>query len=160
MKVQLGTFCILFALCTVSIAEDPRFGLYIVTNKTTDIERAEIAMQPLITEADIVSYDWTNHSFQLTEDAAKGMPTLRDLSSYGQSFIVMADGKRCYLAAFWTPVSSVGYPHPVILVSVPGTTTFQIDQGYPSGRVPSGLQDPRTNAAIRKVLLEAGKLKE
>ena len=66
---------------------------------------------------------------------------------HGLPFVVQADGQRLFLGAFWTLVSSVSPPGPIIMVE-------QITSlGVPIDRLPDPL-DPR----LVKVLTEAGKL--
>ena len=66
---------------------------------------------------------------------------------HGLPFVVQADGQRLFLGAFWTLISSVSPPGPIIMIE-------QITpQGVPIDRLPDPL-DPR----LVKVLTEAGKL--
>lgn len=93
----------------------PRFGLYLVKKHHAELEKTELEAEPLLTEKDIVSYDWASHSVELTEEGRKKAPSARRMR--GKAFVIVGDGQRCYRGAFWTPVSSRSHPSPVILVT-------------------------------------------
>jgi len=67
------------------------------------LAKLKLNAKPILSDADIVWYDWEKHSFLLTSEARKRLPRppLR-----GLPFVVVADGRRCYLGTFWTPLSS------------------------------------------------------
>ena len=161
MKHYIATAMLFIFSSGLCLGAGPRFGLYFITNNTIQLERTELASQPLFTETDIVAYHWTNHTFVLTEEAAQRIPPISDVGTGGKWFVIMADGQRCYLGAFWTSFSSIGSTHPVIRMPIGETTTsFRIDAGYPTGIMAEGDLDQRNNEAIKKVLFETGKIKE
>jgi len=135
----------------------PRFELYLVKKRHGDLEKTELEAEPLLTEKDIVSYDWATHTMELTEEGTKGLPPAREMRTVGKSFVVVADGQRCYRGAFWTPLSSISHPNPVILVTPLPARTVRIERAYPSAKSAKG-EDPRSDARLLKVLRETGKL--
>lgn len=161
MKTYFSAFMAFCLSAVASLADGPEVGLYFVTNGPLRLEKVELATQPVFTDADIVAYHWTNHTFQLTEEAAKRVPSTQGVGTGGKWFVVMANGQRCYLGAFWTPVSSLGCSHPVILVPIgEKITTFKIEAGYPTGRIPEGFPDQRNSEALKEALLNTRKLKD
>jgi hypothetical protein len=87
-----------------------RFAIYLVVapvdagrpNDVT-IEELQLAPEPIITEKDLLGYDWDRHTLKLTPGARDRIPSP---GVWGAPFVVVADGKRCYLCAFWTHLSS------------------------------------------------------
>jgi hypothetical protein len=143
----------------------PRFGLYLITKDANELNKIELDSTPLITETDIINYNWTNHTMYITETAANRIPAIQQVGVNGKPFVIVADGKRAYRGAFWTSISSVPYPSPVIVkdFSSEPKTTIKIERRY-GPRIPSGGPeegpDPRDNESIKKVLQELGKLTE
>jgi hypothetical protein len=143
----------------------PRFGLYLVTKNAiieksplpTELDKMELDKSPLLTEDDIIDYNWTNHTMYITETAAKRIPKV---DSFGKPFIIVADGKRIYYGAFWTSLSSAGTQYPIIdtFIAEP-KTTLKIERRY-LDRPSKGKPDPRDNEAIKQVFRELGKLTE
>lgn len=80
----------------------------------------------------------------------KGSATSIDLR--GVPYVLEADGERIYLGAFFTSISSIGFPGPEVMVEEIANDGFPV---YPA-RSPS--PDPRNDPRIVKVLTEAGKM--
>jgi hypothetical protein len=135
-----------------------RFAIYLVVDpidaanpEGVDIEQLRLASEPVPTEQDIVEYEWDEHYVKLTPDARKRVPSPR--SVWGLPFVVVADGHRCYLGAFWSFGSSYMPKVPRI------TSTFsarphdciQIAPGPITGD-----KDPRNDRRIRRVFQELG----
>lgn len=133
----------------------PRFALYLVKAHHAEVAKTELENEPLLTEQDIVSYDWQTHTMTLTEAGEKKIP--KTLGTGGKEFMIVADGRRCYRGAFWTSFSSISYPDPIIDVVQRGRTV-RIQRAYPSERFTTG-QDPRPDKRIRQVLEALGKIK-
>jgi hypothetical protein len=143
-------------------AKIPRFGLYLVTKDAIELDRIKFTRSPLLTEDDIIDYNWTDHTMYITETAERRIPTKVGVS--GIPFVIAIDGKPAYRGAFWNSLSSISCPYPVINVfdiynSQP-RTTVKIYRQYPN-RSDQGIgPDPRDNDSVKKVLRELGKLTE
>ena len=116
------------------------------------IEQLEIAAEPIIKADDIASYDWKNHTISLSKTIS--LPNRAGVR--GQPFIVVLNGEKKYLGAFWNLYSSLIYKHPVIELpfSDLNVDSFQINSAYwdPGS-------DPRADGAIKKALEQDGKLR-
>jgi hypothetical protein len=77
------------------------------------------------------------------------------VGTQGVPFVVVADGQRVYLGAFYSLLSSQSFAGPMVLVEAIDDAGFAIDPSYPVG---SPAQDVRADPRILKVLGEAGKL--
>ncbi len=137
----------------------PNFEIYLVdTPKLGDVidttlSDIPVQSEPLLTEEDLVIYDWSEHILSLTPEGAKKFPSQIPLD--GLPFVVMAKGERIYLGAFWTPISSLYIPELPIIMMPSDSTTIQILYSSTSGQV----IDPRNNSKLYTVLKETGKLK-
>jgi hypothetical protein len=126
------------------------------------LSRVAIADTPLMSVADIVSYDRNTHEIELTPAAYERVMQLQVPTS-GKVFVVCVDKEPIYWGAFWTPISSQSFYGVVIMVPpiLPGGNSgnvIQITRGYPSASFAQG-DDPRSNPVILKSLEQAGKLK-
>lgn len=142
----------------------PAFAIYLshssVWNPSRDPATTQLATQPLLTEKDLVSYDWTNHTMRVTTNAIQKLPVF----GYGlqcSNFVVVANGQRCYVASFIGAEDSAPPPQNLPLVRVCG--------GSPQRRLknetlrieiarPLGTNDSRYDQRIYDALNKAGKL--
>ena len=142
----------------------PRLVIYYAKDREldTDLEKVELRDYQLLTEKHIVSYDWDTHTITLTKEGIQRIPASSLIGVRGRSFVIVADGERCYLGAFWSSFSSISCPVPVINILKPGAPiesgTIQIERAYPTARFGTGA-DPRFDERIKKVLEETGKLR-
>ncbi len=125
-----------------------------------DLNSLEIDPRPLMTDADIISYDWDKHLVRLKPGVREQMmPKWTDVR--GNPFLVISNGERIYLGAFWTPFSSVAHFVPVI-DNFMGVTlddgsriadAFKIGPtlGTPDWVARSPHKDPRIRAALQAV---------
>lgn len=154
-------------------SQQPRFGIFMpkldVYTQTPDVmdriiaylrskpSEIPLAEHPIISEADLLSYNWNDHALQLRHPIwyRLSAPSVR-----GAPFVVVADGVPLYTGAFWTPLSSISTPVPVILWDLSRQSTrLIIQKGYPSSHFAGQATDPRENDLLRKVLAELGKLR-
>lgn len=126
------------------------------------LESLALASTPLISEADLESYDLCTHTLQLNEQAAARvadlLPEAGHIGVQGLPFVVSAGSERIYLGAFWSLVSSYAFSEPIVMVedlAEDGFYLMHIESAYPSGEPAS---DPRSDARIIAVLGQAGKL--
>jgi hypothetical protein len=159
---------ILIALCFTSLSgcssttgNTNRFAIYLVAVPNTDINQIILEDKPVLTAADIVSYDWNTHTMELTDGGLHSIPAPpKEVGVYGKPFVVVADGQRCYLGAFWATFSSLAYPGPVIELPLDTkTNSVIIRRAYPFETLDMK-SDPRTDKRIFKVLSELHKLKQ
>jgi len=141
-----------FFFCLGAEYSGPRFAIYLVKEHYTSLENTELEPVPLLTEHDIVSYEWNNHLVNLNESGAAKIP-----KEGGKEFIVVVEGQRCYRGAFWSSVFSSSYPYPIIDV-IKRDGAINIERAYPSAKFATG-DDPRSDIRIKQALESMGKLK-
>lgn len=126
-----------------------------------DASKIALESTPVISDADILSYDLRQHSMRLTNEALARIP--RAPSLHGFPFVVIAKGERIYLGVFTRGISSIGFSGPAIVVDRKmlhedqPEDTLVIERGYPSAHF-SG-PDPRSDHRIIEALTELHKLK-
>lgn len=126
-----------------------------------DWSGVRLSESPLISGADIISYDFTNHSVRLRPEALAKIPRP---PVGGTPFVVVADGQRIYLGAFTTVESSMSFAVPSItvdrrmVVTNQPTDTVVIERAYPSPSFGVG-PDPRGDQRIKTALKALHKLK-
>jgi hypothetical protein len=123
------------------------------------LSHIDLAEQPILASADIITYDAGTHEIVLTPSAYVRLSSL-EVPVSGKSFVVCVDRKPMYWGAFWTPISSISFGG-VTIVKPPGPQedhTVRLELGYPS---PTFFQDedPRANPEVMQSLRQAGKLK-
>ena len=154
----------------------PRFGIFMpkldVYSRTLDVQRRvneylrskpgeiPLADYPIISEDDLLSYDWDTHTLHLRDSIWLKIP--RPGNGLGSPFVVVVDGTPIYVGAFWSGMSSEANPGPVIVSEYFGfderdSKDLVIRRGY--GPPDLGLPDSRNNEKLKKVLEELGKLR-
>lgn len=78
-------------------------GLNFETARTMPLADLVLQEKPWLSSDDILRYDWSSHCIYLKKEVPHG-PKRIDLR--GTPFVVVADGERCYLGAFWAFESS------------------------------------------------------
>lgn len=136
--------------------DSPRFAIHLVRTPSPDVSKAVLEKEPLITDADLVSYRWPTHVLEFTEAGRKKLPSAESVGVHGREFVIVADGERCYQGAFWSAYSSRSYGRPIIEVLLPQRTlSIQRAYAYPDSQLG---EDPRLDERIRRVLQAVGKL--
>lgn len=145
------------------------FGIYlfaesvdpgIFTRAECDGSGIRLADSPVISAADIIRYDFVDHSMKLRAEALARLPRL---TSPGTAFVVLAEGKRIYVGAFTTCASSIPISVPTIMVDRRALVTNQppdvlvIERAYPQPSFGVG-PDPRGDPRIKAALAALGKL--
>ena len=144
----------LFTGCGKSTGEG--FAIYVTTLEPAAVlpttTPPDITGSPFITINDILSYDKNHHELMLTESAFARLTQL-EVPVNGLGFAVCVNREVIYSGAFWTPISSVSYDGPVIIVPLNSQSTrkVKIDLGYPSSSFFQG-QDPRSDPRILNAL--------
>jgi hypothetical protein len=149
------------------VSEKPWFGIYLAHQnlpieelRKLPLESIEIQTPALISDGDLISYDWDTHTLALNAQAQQrllaqfSMPIDVD----GVPFVVYTGEQPIYLGAFWTPLSSLSFDGVFILQSYnEDMSTLRLELGYPSQTFAG--QDPRNDPRLYQALLYAGKLK-
>jgi hypothetical protein len=148
------------------------FGIYLLKDEKISAVDAlrlkldDIALRdkPLFTLDDFVCYSWKDHWFKLTPEALKRLPKAAPPENRllkGIPFVLLVNGERVYLGAFWTSISSLSFPNPVIVADemwlASGLNWLTIDRAYPGWTEGMNKDDLRNSAALKMVLEAAGK---
>jgi len=88
-----------------------------------------IPTKALITEDQIKHYNWKTHEVELIKGIGKTLPKP---TSFGIPVLVMANGKKAYVAAIWTMFSSCSTNLPIIEHFDAQDDIFIIQLGYPA----------------------------
>jgi hypothetical protein len=170
IKILIGVFVLLTLPALAGVPKPGAFAIYLVAAPVDprvlvrDLERwrqVELAPEPIISDADIISYDFSKHAMRLKPEALKRIPRP---GVEGISFVVVAGGERIYLGAFYNGFSSIPYRAPVIVVVARleqedlGEDVLFIDRAYPESYGSSN--DMRADERIRKALTDLKKLAE
>jgi hypothetical protein len=157
-----------FAFSGCQSPKNDGFAIYLLTQdisatklSQSDIGQLILQREPILSSDDILSYDKTNHSLELTQAAYTRIQQIfpMPVKVDGIPFVVCVGKERIYLGAFWTPVSSLSYDGVVILQPFEAKpTTIQIVLGYPVSDVFTG-NDPRADSRIMKAFEQEKKLK-
>ncbi|MBG0788668.1 MAG: hypothetical protein H0S79_26570, partial [Anaerolineaceae bacterium] len=77
----------------------------------------KLADEPLLTTADLVSYDGSTHTLQMTDEGWQKVTDLlaEGLQVAGIPFVIVSRGERIYAGAFWTMLSSQSFDGVVIM---------------------------------------------
>lgn len=121
-----------------------------------DLDTVKLVDTPVISAEDVLDYDWDTHTLTVKPGIGRTLPRP---DSFGIPFVLLAEGKRCYVGGIWTGASSVGTGRPVIDFDDAQDDTFAIRLGYPGPRSDTGV-DPRNDARIKSVLSKLGKIKK
>ena len=170
MKFQCTIFLAIMGIALICKSETTTnsFGIYLLAEPVdprilagkVDWSHVNLQSTPVISESDILAYDFTEHWITLKAGAFKRLPLP---SIPGTPFVVVANGERIYLGAFTTPLSSQSLAVPSILVLAGGRAslpadTVQIDRAYPPASFGAG-PDPRSDERIRRTLVALHKIK-
>lgn len=147
------------------------FGLYLIEESadsvrgvlhrgTGDWSHVTLKLPPVVSNADIQAYSFTNHLLTLTPEAFQRIRRLPSIP--GTPFVAVADGERIYLGAFTTSSSSIPLSVPSITVpsldtNLPANSVW-ITLGYPGPYLNTNA-DRRSDERIRKALEALRKLK-
>ncbi|MBU0897688.1 hypothetical protein KKC67_01195 [Patescibacteria group bacterium] len=164
--------------CSVVYIEEKNnyeLAIYLLANTNVDanIDRAKLPQHlselkldplPLFTIDDIVSYDWEEHNFILTEEAEKKIASkLRFTNNTLVPFVVMVKGERIYKGIFQDLISEAVYKDiPFIRFYVSGDrdeNRFDIssdlskahDISFNSNKNDTWI-DPRNDSRIKQIL--------
>jgi len=157
----------LILLTITAIQATPRqstFGVYLIAGSPdartlarnpAQWKELPLSSTPVISEVDIVSYDFSKHAMSLRPEAIKRLPRP---SVFGTPFVVVVNGDRIYTGAFYSSVSSVPFALPVIVVNSPDPDqgVLNIERAYPQSHAVG--VDLRSDERIRNALSSLKKL--
>lgn len=126
-----------------------------------DIDELILQNKPILSSNDIISYDPSDHTIELTRKAYNRIQRIFPLPVKvdGIPFVVCAGDERIYTGAFWTPLSSLSYDGVIIMQPLdPADTTIRIALGYPAPEVFTW-NDSRGDPRIVHVLEKDEKLR-
>ncbi len=179
LVLVLAALGVILAACTPKQTETPTpttqsssgeaFELYLVADEqmsgadvyNQDINDLPLADAPLITTADIASYDQSFHAINLTDEAYQRILTVFSVGipMSGVPFVIVSNGERIYAGAFWSMASSLSFDGIAIIEPMdPVNSPLYITTGYPGPDFYTG-QDPRDDARLIQALDDAGLLK-
>jgi len=138
-----------------------KFGIFLTADLTPDtipdrldLAHVQLAPSPVISADDVINYDFSTHSMKLRLEALARIP---NPPVHGLPFVVVADGQRIYVGAFWTDISSIPSHVPTITVNKSSfdkseASAIQIvHRAYPTdafGKGPDPRNDPRIKSAL------------
>ena len=111
----------------------------------------------IISDSDILSYNWTSQEITLTAESSERMKKIDDLYNF-TGFIIKVDGEEIYHGVFRSPIMSAVPPPPSICIMFPSYTgNYRIMRMFfPLFQVPSDY--PEKNLKILQHFEKVGKL--
>ncbi len=125
-----------------------------------DWSMIKLSSTPIISDADILSYNFSQHAMRLTPTALAQIPRP---PVRGIPFVVVANGQKIYVGVFVTGASSMSFAVPAIVVDRRLIVTNQpidtlvIERAYPQASFSVG-PDPRSDSRIKSALGSLHKL--
>lgn len=129
---------------------------------TVDVRSLQLREPPLVTSADMITYDPATHEIELTPEAyARVQQVFRlPVDVDGVPFVVTVGRQPIYAGALWTPLSSLSFDGVVIMQPLEeAPPIIRLDRGYPASDFARG-RDPRSDARVLSSLAAEGKLKQ
>ena len=150
-----------FSGFTQEVNRGKEFGIYLVAGSWDrrlmqgkgEWTNLTLLSEPIISEQEMVSYEWETHRLTLKFDQPLQM--LRRVPVAGLPFVVVAGGERIYFGAFVTSASSMSVAVPSIRSHPQSNSVAAIDRAYPTAAFGVGA-DPRSDARIKAALARAG----
>lgn len=168
IAIVLGIILLLTVSSLAAIPKQSTFGIYLIAGSVDarvfaqNSERWKdlpLANEPIISDDDIVAYDFEKHAMRLKPAALKRLPRP---GVSGIPFVVIVNGERIYPGAFYTMVSSITCYVPVIVTDrialnqdAPSDVVL-IERAYPQ-QMASG-KDLRSDVRVRNALAKLKKL--
>jgi hypothetical protein len=167
-KLILGALILLTTSAIAARPEQNTFGIYLIAepvdartlaHNPTLWKELALSSTPVISQADIISYDFSIHAMRLRLEAIKRLPKP---PVTGTPFVVLVNGERIYQGAFYISASSIPYSQPVILVDrlehdqPRKADVLLIDRAYPASFATG--RDLRSDDRIKRALTKLKKL--
>jgi len=123
---------------------------------------------PIISDSDLVAYEWRQHVIRLTPEAHNRLTKAVKPGGWGVPFVVQVEGTPVYLGAFWSSISSYTADMPTIPFDRLERALLENDPHMPANaiRIENSqvlqegefLTDPRQDKRVYRALGKAGKL--
>ncbi|MBK1812007.1 hypothetical protein JHL18_15400 [Clostridium sp. YIM B02505] len=122
-----------------------KFAIYEVQSMGGNtLEGTTLSYKPFLTEDDIKSYDWNNHTFELKKHIRNYSNEAKKLGYNNRAFVLVVNGEKIYIGGFYK-----GGPNIYLtLDNKKGSLFYTGAEGY----------DTRSDERIYKVLKACGKL--
>ena len=114
---------------------------------STDLSKLQIEPKPYLTDRELVSYNWKNHTLILKQSK----PSSQIVAMIGTRFIVVAENQCIFTGQFLSLAISSTRSTPVIIES---NTELRILKGYPDDTYGKP-GDPRKDSRIYQALKKA-----
>ncbi len=165
--IVLGIILLLTVTSLAAIPKRGAFGIYPIAGSVDARVLAQtperwrelpLASKPVISDQDIVAYDFSKHAMKLKPEALKHLPRP---SVSGIPFVVVVNGERIYPGAFYTTASSIPCAVPVIVTdrvaqNQPANQILLIESAYPQPTAHG--KDLRSDVRVRNALASLKKL--
>lgn len=139
------------------------FAIYLVEDVNiseaikVNLRDLKLAEKPIISDLDLLSYNWQTHELKVEESLLKKLGNNQEL--VGQPFVVVANGERVYLGAFYSYYMSASLDIPVILIAPISNEVLTIEPGYPSYPINyDPAKDKRKDQRVHHALEKTGKI--
>jgi hypothetical protein len=139
----LGVLLVSTGLYVAYHADEEGFGIYL-----------EGSDDPLISDADILSYNETSHEIVLEATGAAAIAAL-EVPVHGLAFSVEVGGRSVYSGSFWSPISSVSYAG-VVIETLGEGASIRLQLGYPESTLQG--EDPRSDPNVLDHFARSAKL--
>lgn len=122
-----------------------KFAIYEVQSMGGNtLESVTLSYKPFLTEDDIKSYDWNNHTFELKKHIKNYSSELKKLGNNNRAFVLVVNKERIYIGGFYK-----GGPNIYLTMdNKKGSLFYTGAMGY----------DTRSDERIYEVLKSCGKL--
>jgi len=119
---------------------------------------------PLVTDADVLSYNWTSQEITLTNEASQRLIQMgQNLYNYSSGFVIKINGEEVYRGVFRSPIMSAIPEPPKISIMFPSMLFPSENQNnqairmfYPGFQPP--IDQPEKNLQLSQYFEEANKL--
>jgi len=170
MLKKLTWFLLLVLALSLLGCRSTQAGGFAIYRLAKDIPSADLSKfnlqdlpleeQPILSDADLISYDRATHEMELTDAADRRIQHLfsTPVQVSGMPFVLCVGNKPIYAGAFWTPLSSLSFDGVVIMQPFgEDGHHLRIELGYPGPDFFLG-EDPRADPRIMKALESTAKL--
>ena len=166
--IVISVVILLLSFSLAAVPNKVNFGIYRVSGgvDARDLARTPeqwktlpLEAEPVISDQDILVYDFSKHAMRLTPEAIKRLP---HPPVTGIPFVVVVNGERIYPGVFYSMASSIPCKLPVIVTdtmgqatSVPSDLIF-MQRAYPESFAKG--KDVRSDERVKSIFATLKKL--